>query len=212
MAALTYDQLVARIASLLGRDDLDPSPRDGSLVIRDMCVDRVNYYKNECFYSGQVVDDSITTAPGTAYYNFPDGWEEVDSIDYLQGGNWLSLTRSTMAEIDSMDVNQPPLRGVPSHWAPLNNQFRVFLVPDVAYQVQITMNIPPDLPAAGASNFWTGDAMSLIINGVCAELADSYIHDPLKADRFRPLEQRELLRMQAKTMRIRGGIQIQPYL
>lgn len=211
MAVITYDQLVSQIASRLNRDDLDPDPR-GVTVIRDTCVDRVDYYKKECFYSGQVIDDSITMVVGEPRYDYPAGWEELENVQILVGGNWIDLVKVTHEYIDALDVNQVPIQSIPTYWAPFNEQFRVFPAPSDTYSVQLIMNIPPSLPAAGASNFWTGDAKSLVINGVCVEICDAYLHNPILAEKFKPFEQRELIAMQAKTIKARGGIQIKPYL
>ena len=100
MAALTYDQLIAQIAARLNRDDLDPDPR-GVFVIRDAVVDRIDFYKKECLYTGQVVDTSITMVAGTTHYNNPEGWEELINIQLKQGSVWLDLERNpvTPAEL-----------------------------------------------------------------------------------------------------------------
>jgi hypothetical protein len=75
------------------------------------------------------------------------------------------------------------------------------------------MNIPPGVPSMGSgSNFWTGDAKSLIINGVCAEIADTYLDNPQAAARFRPLEDREFRRLAAKSIRHAGGIKVDFHL
>lgn len=210
MAALTYSELIGQIASRLNRSDLDPDPA-GVFVIRNTVVDRIDYYKKECFYDGLVNDDSITTVAGTRYYDWPDGWEEVEQIQILNGV-WLTLTKKTHEYLNGIDVNETPIQSLPIYWAPFGNQFRLFPTPGTTYSVKITMNVPNSAPADNASNFWTGDAKSLVINGAAAEISSAYLHDPIKESIYRPLEQRELLAMQTKTMRIRGGIQIQGHL
>lgn len=211
MAALTYDQLIAQIAARLNRDDLDPDPR-GVFVIRDAVVDRIDFYKKECLYTGQVVDTSITMVAGTTHYNNPEGWEELINIQLKQGSVWLDLERKSYEFIDGLDVNDPPTRSIPIYWAGFNNQFRVWPAPAGAYPVQVVMNVPPGPPANSASNFWTADAKSLVINGAAAEILDTYLNNPAKAMQFRGPEERELLALQAKTIRARGGIQIQGYI
>lgn len=211
---MTLDQLKAQIASRLTRRDLEPDIF-GVNIITDMVLDRVDYYKSDCFYSGQVYDTSITTVAGTPAYAIPEGWEELYQINILQGGaTWITLTRESIAYLDSLDVTSPSQRQLPTCWTLFGTNIRLGGgAPDGAYPLSILMNIPPGVPSMGSgTNFWTTDAKSLIINGVCAEIADTYLDNPQMAARFRPLEQRELSRLQAKSMRHAGSLQVDFYL
>lgn len=210
---MTLDQLKAQIASRLTRTDLEPDVY-GVNIITDTVVDRIDYYKSECFYTGQIFDDSITTVPGTKTYAIPEGWEELYSISVLQGSNWLILERNDMYFLDAGDSNVPSIPSLPLYWTLFGDTILLGPgVPDGAYQLQIMMNIPPGPPSMGTgSNFWTGDAKSLIINGVCAEIADTYLDNPQASARFRPLEARELSRLQSKSLRHAGGIQVDFHL
>lgn len=212
MAVLTYDELISEIAGRLGRDDLDPDPT-GRYVLRNFAADRIDYYKRECFYDGQVQDTSITTVPGTRTYAIPTGWEEIVLINLLQGGVWVPLEELTFEEVEALDSQEPSTRTPPACWALYGTNIRLGPgAPNGAYNLELTMNLPSGPPAASSSNFWTGDARSLVINGTAAEVAATYLNDPIREKQYRPLELRELRALQAKTIRHRGGIQIKPHL
>ena len=211
MSILTTTELIGQIASRIGRTDLDPDPY-GVYIIRDAVLDRIDFYKKKCFYGGQVLDDSIVTVPGTGVYAYPEGWEEILSIAILVNGQWLQLDMMNYEALDALDSQEPPQRQQPMHWAPFNNGFRLYPVPDVVYSVEIIMNLPPGLPADNASNYWTGDAKSLVINGAAAEIAVGYLHNPILENMYRPLEEREMLAQESKTMRLRGYVQVESYL
>lgn len=212
MATLTYLDVINRIAARLGRDDLDPDPQ-GVTIIRDTITDLIDYYKSECFADGQVRNETITTIPGEAVYQLPAGCEEVESVSYLSGSVWNALSRESFDYINSQDYNQPSIRLGPLYWC----QRADYLLfgpgaPDGAYLLQIAGNIPSGPPAADhLSNFWTADGHMLVVNGACAEIAETYLNDPVRAGRYRNIEQRELARLQAKTIRAHGHIQIVPW-
>ena len=212
MAAITYAELIGQIAARLGRYDLNPDAL-GRYVIKEFCVDRIDYWKKECLYTGQVVDETITTVAGTREYTVPAGWEEVNAVAYKNGNNWIPLDRVPFENVVAGDTQSPSIRSVPTIWCLRNDQLRLGLgAPDGAYSIQLVMNVPDGPPALeSGSNFWTADGKSLVINGVAAEIAGTYMNDPIREGRFRPLEDRDLRALQAKTIRQRGGIQIRPY-
>ena len=212
MATLTYLQVIAAIRQRLNResagDDLE-----WNQVARDFSADRVNYYKKLLFYEGQVEDTSINTGIGTKFYNFPTGWENVNSIWINNGGVWLLLGRRTHSDILNFDSLEPSVRSLPALWAPLAAQFRLFPVPSAVQNLKLVMDIPSDVPADGSSNFWTDDAQSLTINASCAEISSAaYLNDPVREARFRALETRERIALISKTIRIGGGIRTVSYL
>jgi hypothetical protein len=205
MAALTYSQVLGQITSNLHRDDLDQ-------VARDFSARRIDYYKKECFYEGRATNTSISTVAGTKIYNFPAGWEQVVSIKLLNGSVWISVTQISYEDLESMDVNQPSIRSIPVYWAPLAAAFVLFPAPNAIYQLELTIDLPPDPPADSASNFWTADAKDLTINGTCAEIAALHLQNASLEAIYRPLEDRELIALGSKTIRARGGINPRPYL
>lgn len=210
---LTYLQVKQRIAARLNRDDLEPDAA-GVTIISDTIVDLIDYYKSECFYDGQVRNETITTVPGQAVYPLPAGWEEVESVSLLQGSMWLNVSRETFDYVNSLDYQEPSIRLLPLYWCQ-RGDYLLFGpgVADGAYLLQLAMNIPSEPPAADiGSNWWTGDGRMLLINGACAEISETYLNDPVRAGRYRGIEARELARLQAKTTRARGGITIAPYL
>lgn len=203
MADLTYLQLVAEIIKRLNRPDFDG-------IARDVSADRIDYYKKECFYGGQATDTSITTVAGTRFYNYPSGFEQVNQIQLLNGSVWLPLTQKPYWYINNIDLLQTPVQSLPAYWAPYGSQFRLFPTPNAAHSIKLTMDLPPGPPADDATNFWTTAAQSLVINGTCAEIADVYLQ--LEPNKYRPLEERELISLGSKSIRLRGGIQTRPYL
>ena len=211
MATLTYLQVLAQIRSRLNRES-SADDLEWNQAARDFSADRVNYYKSELFYESQVEDTSITTVAGARSYNFPSGWENVNSIWVNNGGVWVPVTRNTHSEILKYDALVTPVQSLPARWAPLASQFILFPTPNTANNLRLVMEIPADVPADNASNFWTGDAQSLTINGSCAEICLTYLHDPVREPGFRKAETREMRRLFSKTIRIGGGIQTQPHL
>lgn len=205
MAVLTYAQVKSAIADRLNRDDL-------TTVIADFAADRIEYYQKECFYAGRVLNGSISTVVGTKNYSFPTGWEQVVTIRILNGSTWIELIQKSYDELQEMDSLQPSVQSLPAYWAPFADQFYVFPAPNAIYSLELTMDLPPNPPADAASNFWTGDAQTLVIEGTCAEICATYLNDPVREARHRPLEERELISLSSKTIRARGGIRTRPYL
>jgi hypothetical protein len=199
LAALTYAQLIAQITDRLNRDDLDTAART-------YAVDRVDYYKREAFYAGQAVDTSITLVAGDTHRDLPEGWEAINGVRVLVG-NWLTLTRESTEFFDAMDVVDTTVRGVPTYWTTFGSQVRIYPAAGAAYSLELTMDLPPSLPDDAASNFWTGDAKSLVIAGTIAEIYEQHLHSVDKAAPFRAAEERELTTLWGKTIRHRGGIQ-----
>ena len=196
----TYGEVIQAITRRLNRDDLDQ-------IAREFAVDRIDYFKKNCFYQWRITDASIITVAGVSLYNFPAGFEQVTDISLLVG-SWRTIDPITYAEMMEMDVVEPPVQGVPNYWAPIGPQFRLFPAPGTAYPLQLTMDLPQGPPAENASNFWTLDARTLIIEATIAEICDSYLNDPVRAARHGKLADREELALGTKTMRLRGGIQV----
>jgi hypothetical protein len=213
--AITWSQLLDRIASRINRDDL-------AAAIREIAEERVHYYASEVFYSANVYDRSITTVKGTKFYDLPSGWQDCNSIRVLQGtpttGIWLTLTGKDYEYLNNLDNLEPPVQSVPAYWALYNNPatgnraFRLFPTPGTTYNVELTLDKPPDVPQDNATNFWCDDAMNLILYATAAEIFRVHISNPVRAQEFADAEARERLSMGAKTIRARGGIQIRPYL
>lgn len=203
MADLTYLQLIAEVIDRLNRPDFDG-------IARRVSADRIDYYKKECFYGGQVTNTSISTVVGTNFYNYPTGFEQVNQIQLRNGGVWIPLTQKPYWYINNIDLTEPGVQSLPALWAPYGSQFRLFPTPSAIYPLELTMDLPPDPPADNAANFWTTAAQSLVINGTCAEIADTYLQ--LDPNKYRSLEERELVSLGSKTIRLRGGLQVKPYL
>ena len=130
----TYGEVIQAITRRLNRDDLDQ-------IAREFAVDRIDYFKKNCFYQWRITDASIATVAGVSLYNFPAGFEQVTDISLLVG-SWRTIEAITYAEMMEMDVVEPPVQGVPNYWAPIGPQFRLFPAPGTAYPLQLTMDLP----------------------------------------------------------------------
>jgi len=211
MATLTYLQVLAAIRSRLNRES-SGDDTEWNQVARDFSADRVTYYKKFLFYEGQVEDVSVNTVKGTKFYNFPTGWENVNSIWVNNGGVWVPLTRNVHTDILKFDSLEPAVESLPARWATLAAQFRLFPVPDKVYNLKLVMDIPSNVPADASSNFWTDDAQSLTINSSCAEICALYLNDEVRERKFRAAERREKIALISKTIRIGGGLRTDPHL
>ncbi len=205
MAILTYLDVLNQITGRLNRDDLTQTARDFS-------AQQVLFYQREHFYTGQVSNESISTVVGQPNYTFPTGWQDVHSIQLLNGSTWIPLARFDYKYINQIDLLEPSIQSLPAMWAQLGEQFRLFPVPSAIHLLKLWMMIPPDLPADTASNFWTIEAQTLTIEGTIAEICASYLNDPVREAKHREIENREITSISSKTIRLQGGIQCRPYL
>jgi hypothetical protein len=218
---LTYLQLRQRIVGELNRDDLDTEPLTDASVVHQFVKDRVNHYSKEFFYNAQFVDTSKSTTIGSAWVDLPGGWQDVNFVRLLQGSIWLPIGSGTQVpyqevlESDNLSPSQP---GMPDMFALYQNPstgnmaMRFYCVPDAVYQLELTMDKPPDAPVTDAEvSFWTTDAQTLISESVCEELCKRRINRPLKAEQHRVSKEEAEASMTSKSIRNRGGIQVKSW-
>lgn len=106
------------------------------------------------------------------------------------GGVWIPLWPKRYEWILEEDVLSPPVAAIPSWYAQFGLQLRIYPTPSMAWPLEITGNSMPPAPNADTDdNFWTEDAAQFIINSVCAEICDDYLHED--STKFRINEQRE---------------------
>jgi hypothetical protein len=210
--AVTYAQLLQRIANRLNRDDLDT-------VIREVAEETITYYQREVFYSAQVTDNSITTTPGIKWYDFPSGWDRIDQVKILQGNAiWLDMIYIDYARLNSMDNIEPGIRSVPRYWSPYGSPntpdtmaVRLFPTPGTTYRIELTMDKAPGIPADTASNFWTQDALRLILSATIAKVCAQHINDPIRQKSHEMVEAQEKLSLMSRSIRASGGLRVRPY-
>ena len=128
-------------------------------------------------------------------------------------GIWMDLVKIDYYELLGMDLLQPSLQAQPFYWAPFNTQFRLFPTPPLAYTLEVTGNKAPPEPTLDAdTNFWTESAAQLIINGTCAEIYESYLHDDSSAQSFRNKEARDYRTLLKKTFNLGDPMIIRSHL
>jgi len=169
---------------------------DLAAVIYDFSQKRFNYWAGFYFYASNTQDTSITTTPGQIYYNLPGTMRNVRMIRLNMGSVWLVLDKANfngIYDILQSDVTIPPITTLPSSWAQFGLTFRLFPVPDRAYNLELTGNNAPPIPTLDQDeNFWTedADAGQLIVADTVAYIFKEYLGAP---DRAAPYEQEVLL-------------------
>ena len=211
--AITYAELLTRIAVRLNRDDLDS-------IIRLIAEERIRYYQREVAWSALFTDTSIVTVQGTKWYDFPSGWDEIHGVRLLQGTSiWLTLTKVDYDTIEELDNIEPGIQSLPAYWSsygspnnPNNTMaLRLYPTPGTTYQLELSMFRPPSAPADNASNFWTDDGLNLLLAATGASVCSTHINDPVRKAEFQEMEITEKRSLDSRSIRSGGGIRVKPY-
>lgn len=206
MADLTYLELIAQVTGDLNRDDLDA-------VAREKIQDRIEYYFKEYFYSAEVVDDTITTGPGTRYYPIPGPprWAAVNRVRVFSG-NWIDLDKKSNAEIDEMDVLTSALQSLPSFWCGFGGQVRIWPCGG-GYPLELILDRGPVAPVNDSDiTFWSTDAQTLIKAAACEMICNLTLNDPTRAMKFEKTRISEESALNSKSIKAKGGLKFKPYL
>lgn len=219
---LTYLQLRQRITSELNRDDLDTVPLSDDSIVHQFVKDRINHYKKEFFYNSQFVDTSKSTAIGEPFVDLPDGWQQVNFVRYREGSMWLAVGTGKPIPYQELLENDnliPSLQSSPNMFALYQNPtggkmaMRFYPVPSAVYQLELTMDKPPDAPNSDdAVSFWTTDAQTLIIESVCEAICRRRINRPQKAGEHEAAKIEAEAALTSKSIRLNGGIQVKSWM
>src|ERR1700722_4473903 len=82
--------------TIIGRLD---NRTDLQSVVGTYVQGRIAYWSNYFFYSSDVIDTSITTAAGVAFYNLPNGMRSIRKMRLLIPGNNQAYTTTTGGNI-----------------------------------------------------------------------------------------------------------------
>ncbi len=208
-----------RVAGDLGNrfDLLLPVPPNPVAVIPDKIQDRIAFFSKSLFATSAQLDYSITTIRAQSIYPIPAGMQNLTGIRFMLGSIWLPLVRMPYEHILAVDVINPPFMTIPSVFAQRGTTFRLFATPDKNYPLELQDNLSPPPPINPTDrNFWTDDgpngAAILIAAAACAEILRRPLNDPVKAEQFEAIRQREEASLQEYTTRLEGPMVLQGYM
>jgi hypothetical protein len=170
----TYQDLKTAINTDLNRDDLVD-------VVADYVEDAIKEAQRSFYYKTERLI-LVNTVVGQEFYSMP---EELISILWLRlnlAGVWNPIRKVEYQQILGLADLVVPSRSVPSLWAPLGDQFRLYMAPDQIYSLELTgferIGVPKD---DDTSNFWTTAAAPMIRYSTLAQIYRVRIGNPQKA-------------------------------
>jgi hypothetical protein len=126
-------------------------------------------------------------------------------------GIWITLDKMDYKEMLERDVVSPNIQGLPDSFAQFNLQFRLYLVPDQSYQLELTGSAAPPAPINDDdTNWWTEDGAQLTIFATAAEVKQFYLHEDGSAERAG--EVREYRRIMKTTINVGDPLRFRSHL
>jgi len=135
--------LRARIASELNRsltDDFGNSGETFATAVNREINNAIRHYEAVRFRWNEVLPASQfqTTVSGTRSYSMPQVFTRIDTLKLVYNGNYITLNKRNLAEIDGTDTKVTGALGVPNVYCIYGNQVRLYPVPNGAYTLVAT--------------------------------------------------------------------------
>lgn len=122
----TLGNMIDRIEDELSRTDL-------TIQISDAIRSAIQHYQTERLWFLETTNFTLTTSSSLEFYALPDGFQSLDNIDIVIGGNRLPLYQKTYAEISDKQTGNS--FGQPYEFAIYGSDLYLFPIPNDAYPI-----------------------------------------------------------------------------
>jgi len=150
------------MATELNRTDL-------TSVIQDAIKTAIKHYEGNRFFFNDAIRTSTTTA-NDEYLSEPSDLVEIDTIDVTISNTKVPLIPRTFGYIDNLEVSTS-FTGYPREYALINQQIRLYPIPDAAYTITLSgAKRLTDLSATADTNAWMTYGEELIRSRAVADI------------------------------------------
>jgi hypothetical protein len=147
----TLAELKTRIRLETNKDDIAVSG-EAETALTTALTQAVEYYSTELFWFNRASGSGNTSA-STATIALPSGIRYPLSVSY---------SGETLRKTDLNQIEHRTETGLPTHWAENEGAIQLWPIPDATYALSVFGLASTTLPADGASNIWTSEAVDLI--------------------------------------------------
>lgn len=147
----TLAELKTRIRLETNKDDIAASG-EAETALTTALTQAVEYYSSEQFWFNRASGSGNTSA-STATIALPSGIRYPHAVSYLG---------ETLRKVDLHEIEHRTETGLPTRWAENEGAIQLWPIPDATYSLSVFGLASTTLPADGASNIWTTEALDLI--------------------------------------------------
>lgn len=147
----TLAELKTRIRLETNKDDIAVSG-EAETALTTALTQAVEFYADEQFWFNRASGSGNTSA-ATATIALPAGIRYPHAVSYLG---------ETLRKVSLGEIEHRTETGQPTHWAENEGLIQLWPIPDATYSLSVFGLASTGLPADGASNIWTSEAVDLI--------------------------------------------------
>jgi hypothetical protein len=147
----TLAELKTRIRLETNKDDI-ASGGEAETALTTALTQAVEYYSDELFWFNRASGSGNTSA-STATIALPSGIRYPLAVSY---------SGETLRKADLDEIEYRTETGLPTRWAENEGAIQLWPIPDATYSLSVFGLASTALPADGASNIWTSEAVDLI--------------------------------------------------
>jgi hypothetical protein len=164
--------------------------------VKEAINDAIRHYRMRRFTFNEATPENglgqtITTAAGTATYDFPSTVLDLDEVLYLQSGYNYPLVRWSWSEQKAALGDTVSSRGPARHYAVYGNDLHIFPAPDEVTTITLTGLVqltPTPLSTPTQTNAWMTDGLALVRARASWDLSLNTLANPDRAGDFRQAE------------------------
>lgn len=147
----TLAELKTRIRLETNKDDI-ASGGEAETALTTALTQAVEYYSDELFWFNRASGTGNTSA-STATISLPSGIRYPLAVSY---------SGETLKKVGLDEIEYRTETGQPTRWAENEGLIQLWPIPDATYTLSVFGLASTALPADGASNIWTSEALDLI--------------------------------------------------
>lgn len=167
----TLAQLYTRLILDLSRDDMGAGAELEQAKI-DAVADAITKYANQPFWFNRA-SGAVSTVAGTATSALPAGMRIPQIVTYLG----IPLRKVEVEDIDAVYNSTTIVTSQPTWWAEDGGLIHFYPTPNAVYSMVVYGIADLGVPASGASNAWTVEAIDLILNEAKVTLCRGPLRD-----------------------------------
>lgn len=174
---MDYATLKQNLITSLNRSDL-------TAEVDSQIQEVIRGLQRDWFYIS-AVRQTLPTVVGQVFYDIPTDMVSIDFVRLLYANTWQFLRKVEYDYLLILDTNNPSSTSPPLNWSPFDSKIRIYPAPDQIYTLELTGNQKIPVPATDATtNFWTEGASELVKYLTLAQIYQTRINDPARAQQM----------------------------